>query len=296
MLLRRKAHGRRVAVAMLGVAVCLGLGFVAAPEAAGQAAAEPDRAANAPGNPDGAPKAAPVQVTVVAVSGVAQKRAMGDPAGKWQPVKVGDVLGEQTVIRTGLGTEVVLLLADRGRVVVRSGTKAGIGTFRKKGKVLTARLGLKYGTLRAHVDGAPGPNDLQVATPVATVSVRGCGANMGIDERGFRFGVFEHQWEVRTRDGRKKMVREKECTDGALKPWRKLLTELGYVCVAGVGQDEDDQDSLMENADGRAILDNSAGDNGRWLFGFPTGSQGNGPSESMPPVYNQDRSGGTPRR
>ena len=35
-----------------------------------------------------------------------------DPKGKWQTVKVKDILKNKTVIRTGLGSKVVIIIAD----------------------------------------------------------------------------------------------------------------------------------------------------------------------------------------
>jgi len=261
--MQRKASRTRLAGVLLGLAAGLALGFAAVHEAAAQ-----DR--NAEGQakaPAGEPGLIPAQVTVVSVSGVAHKRTMDDPRSRWELVRRGDVLSELTIIRTGLGTRVVLQLADRGRVTLRSGTKVGIGTFRRQGKVLKARLGLKYGSMRARVDGAHGPNDLQVSTPVAAMSVRGCGADVSQTER-LNFYVFEHQWRFTTPDGKDKLVRQDEGTDQNGTPWRSLLIALGFVNIGG----EPGPHSLQENPDGRAILDFSAGDGGRWLFATPPGS------------------------
>ena len=128
--------------------------------------AGPKEPATAPAAPDAG------KVTVVSVSGSAQKFVAAN-GKKWLPLKAGDALAELTLIRTGFGAKVVLRFADRSEVVVNNGTKMGIGEFRTKGEQTKTRLGLKYGTIRASVDTSKGPQDFQVRTPVATLSVRG---------------------------------------------------------------------------------------------------------------------------
>ncbi|HUU59422.1 MAG TPA: FecR domain-containing protein [Phycisphaerae bacterium] len=109
---------------------------------------------------------------VESVSGRAQKLLPGE-GNKWIPLKVGDVLDEMTVIRTGYNTAVVLKFADRGSVTIKGVTKIGISEFRKEGDLVKTRLGLKYGMFRAKVKSEVGPNDFRVKTPTATLSVRG---------------------------------------------------------------------------------------------------------------------------
>jgi|GEM_PF-1399559 len=117
-------------------------------------------------------------VTVVSVSGIAEQRSSSDEKAKWAPVKSGDVLSEMTLIRTGLGGEVVLKLSDRGNVTIKSGSKIGIASFRKRGELVQTRLGLKYGAIRAQVDSSRGANDFRVRTAVGTLAATGTGGYM----------------------------------------------------------------------------------------------------------------------
>lgn len=157
----------------------------------------------------------PLKVTVESVTGAAERRLPGDE-DKWAPIKVGDKLDELTIIRTGFRSKVVLKLADRGQVTVNSGTKIGIREFRKRGRLVTMNLGLKYGRLRATVDPTRGPNDAKISTPVATLSVRGTGGDIGYTgDHGLGLRGREGTWRVaagvRTRD-----VAPGESTDGDL--------------------------------------------------------------------------------
>ena len=125
-----------------------------------------------------APKADKLTVTVASVSGIAEKRSATEEKAKWAPVKTGDALDEMTLIRTGLGGKVVLKFSDRGNVTIKSGSKIGIASFRKQGKLVRTRLGLKYGAIRAQVDSSRGANDFRVRTPVGTLAATGSKINI----------------------------------------------------------------------------------------------------------------------
>ncbi len=115
----------------------------------------------------------PMVVTVKEVSGSAHRLLAGKDDKKWVALKVGDKLDELTVIRTGFRTKVVLTFADNSEVIIDRVTKMGIREFRKEGKVTKTTLGLKYGSLRAIVKKADGPNNFRISTPTATAAARG---------------------------------------------------------------------------------------------------------------------------
>lgn len=161
----------------------------------------PDTADHTPVSADQNPDAAanPLEVTVQSVTPPAQKQQAGaDDDAPWQDLVVGEQLGEQTIIRTGLGARVVLEFSDRGEVVVKGATKMGIGEFRKTGSHVDTRVGMKYGSMRATVDSSSGTNDFRVATPVATLAVEGTGGSFAYN---FGWGLwirsFENDWMVR---------------------------------------------------------------------------------------------------
>jgi len=207
-----------------------------------------------------------VKVTVVSVKGVAHKRLTSDPNSKWEALKVGDVLSDMTLIRTGLRTKVVLDLSDRGRVMIRRASKIGIGEFSKMGNLVKARLGLKYGSMRAQLDSSRGPNDFRVALPVATLSIRGSGANMGFSDWGMGFCIIQHRGSAVTLN-REKHLREGFCTDENLTNWNQLLRDLRHVKMGPTdnGQTGDENDSLADNGDGRGIFNFAGGMDGMTL-------------------------------
>ncbi len=201
------------------------------------------------------------KVKVISVKGVVQKLLSSNPKAGWKPVKVGEYLDEGTLIRTGLGAEAVLRFADRGQFRVKSGTKAGIAKFRKQGNLVKARLGLKYGSMRARVDSSRGPNDFQVKTPVATLSVKGSEANFGYSgDQGLTIHTTQHTWNVSTSRGSKRLTRG-ESTNGNLTPWNVLASQ-GFDTQTGDpfgGLTGLEKGNLRQNGGGRGIFNFTGG-------------------------------------
>jgi hypothetical protein len=159
-----------------------------------------------------------LEATVVSVKGDVQKMRVGGATEQWTPVKAGEKLDEMTVVRTGLRSEAVVRFADRGETIVGAGTKFGIAEFRKTGGLVTTRLGLKYGSLNVAVDSTPGPNDASVATPVATLSVRGTAGKIGYTGGSrLRLKGSAGTWQV-AQAGRSRNVSAGQSTDGNLTP------------------------------------------------------------------------------
>ena len=218
--------------------------------------------------PKAAPKAAPKpaarkdNITVVtAVTGMAQRRLASDAKAKWETVKVGDVLDNLTVIRTGLGSKVTLRLGDRSEVTVRSATKVGIQQFVKMGNVANMRLGLKYGAMRARVDASRGPNNFRVSTPVATLSVRGSGGGMGYwADRGFGFHCEDGDWLSDLEDGASRGAKDDEWINSQGQRSSDIHGEdrdPGLTDPYGVTDDEIEE--AINNSSGRATGFNAGG-------------------------------------
>ena len=168
--------GKRTIAICAAVAVLLAACVLPLQAAPGDKTDKPDPKAAGKTEPKAAAKTAPAKndaIVVTAVTGLAQRRVVSDAKAKWEKVKVGDVLNNLTVIRTGLGSKVVIRMGDRSEVTIKSATKVGITEFSRTDKVVKMRLGMKYGSMRASVDASRGANDFRVATPVATLSVRG---------------------------------------------------------------------------------------------------------------------------
>jgi len=196
----------------------------------------------------------PLKVTVREVTGLAQRMLPGDPP-KWEPIQAGQKLDENTVIRTGFRTRVVLAFADNSVVVVERVTKMGIGEFRKAGNVTRTRLGLKYGSMRASVDKAAGPNDFTVVTPVATLAVTGTSGDIRFHgDAGLALHGTSGTWNVAS-GNRETNVAAGERTDGQLTPSIQIAQnsrDPRMVDVAGLSDSE--RRHLLQNAAGRGIF------------------------------------------
>jgi len=204
------------------------------------------------------------QVTVVSVEGVVQKREANEPDGDWQPVKVGEALDDLTILRTGLGSTATLKFGDRGEFVVRSGTKVGIGEFKKEGKFAKARLGLKYGSVKASIDPSRGPNDFRVTTAVATLSVRGSGGSAAFDGvNGFNFDGDTGHFNVSSGSGDMNLTGN-QGTNGNLDLPGGLANQNRSPNMGST--------SGMGGTEGNNLLNNGGG---RGIFGFGNGN-GNG--------------------
>ncbi len=161
-------------------------------------------------------KPADVAVTVKEISGTAHRLLTGkDP--QWAPLKVGDKLDEMTIIRTGFRTKVVLTFTDNSEVVIERATKMGIREFRKEGEVTRTTLGLKYGSLRATVKKAAGPNDFRIATPVATAAARGSESLASFSgDFGYEMRCLSGNWNVKKGAGSRNLVQGESTNNNLL--------------------------------------------------------------------------------
>jgi len=202
-----------------------------------------------------APKPVPLTATVVSVTGIAEKRLASQPNSKWEPLKAGDVLGELALVRTGLGAKVILRFSDRGDVTVKGATKIGIGTFRKRGRLVRTHLGLKYGSMYARVHRERGPNDFRVATPVATLSVQGSQAYVG--SWGYALGVngVIGLWYVDAQ-GETHIVQAGESTDQDLTQWDEITQYDGDIKLVQYFGDMSPLElwNLLNNGGGRGLF------------------------------------------
>ncbi len=200
------------------------------------------------------------KVTVVSVSGPAEKLiAPTDekPQPKWEPIKAKDVLLDNTIIRTGFRAKVVLQFEDRATVTVNTATKMGVGQFRKVGDKTKVRLGLKYGSMHASIERAKGPHDVKVATPVATLSVRGSEGSLGFTgDMGLSFFSQAGTWGVQGPSfGRQVGPGEGTAGMGFLMAWLQMLFQQRDPRLGDLlGLNPDEMANLYANGSGRGVI------------------------------------------
>ncbi len=126
-----------------------------------------------------------LQAVIIKVEGVAQWRPSAK--GKWQKAKVNDLLSPGAELRTGRKSSVTLRVGLNATFKVDRRSRVAIPEIVQKGGVLKTRVALRYGRADVKVDRVGLDNDFAVASPSATLAVRGTAWRMWWDvNKGFR--------------------------------------------------------------------------------------------------------------
>jgi hypothetical protein len=211
---------------------------------------------------------------VVSVEGSAEHaHANGADELTWQALVAGDELGEQSIIRTGLGAMVVLKFSDRGDVIVRGATKCGIASFRKDADTekVKVRMGLKYGYLNAKVDASKGKNDFLVATPIGTLAAKGSQVSVGFSSMGLGVNGQAGFWAVKTQKANSRVGAGQQ-TDGSGTP-ADQMADAGRSTNTGdpFGQTDSEYWNLINNGGGRGVFNFTGGFEGSSVNANPVG-------------------------
>jgi hypothetical protein len=219
--------------------------------------------ANAPAEPNApAPDAAPadaeeIRAIVKSVKGICEKRSASRKDDKWTAIKKDDELRGMTLVRTGLGAELELAFSDRIRMTIRQATKIGIRDFYLQGSKAAGKLGVKYGSVRAKVSPAAGENDFRVATPVATLSVRGSGGTLAMwGDLGLFFRGQSGKWVLDPPGAPERVITKGEWTKGDGTRSKELLAQFGHVPFGDPlgGLTDDELGHLRRYGDGRGVI------------------------------------------
>ena len=93
--------------------------------------------------------------------------------GQWTVAQKGDMLDSGTLVSTGFKSELTLKV-DGSTIVVQALTRLRLDEIVKKGDVLSSKVYLDMGSIKANVKAAETKKvSFTVRTPVATASVRG---------------------------------------------------------------------------------------------------------------------------
>ncbi len=122
-----------------------------------------------------------LKAIVLDVKGIAQarrpvkkgKEGEKAPKPKWKKLKVNDVLLPGVVVRTGRKSRVTLRIGANATMLIDRQTRVKIPEIVQKGKVLRTRVSMAFGRADVKVDRIGLDNDFEVATPTATLAVRG---------------------------------------------------------------------------------------------------------------------------
>jgi len=94
---------------------------------------------------------------------------------------VNDVLNVGAEVRTGRESTVTLRVGMNATMLVDRQTRIAIPEMAQDGKVLRSRLAMSFGQTDLKVDRIGLENDVEVATPTATLAVKGTGMRISWD-------------------------------------------------------------------------------------------------------------------
>ena len=200
-----------------------------------------------------------LKAKVISVRGIAKKMQANQDKSPWTPLKADETLGQYSVIRTGLNSQVVLHFADRGQVTVDGGTKVGISQFASiqgADGTIKANLGLKYGSMRLKVDRSRGASDFSVSTAVATLSVRGTDGWMAFfGDLGLSLRGAEGTWAV-VRGMKERFVRGTQRVNSALDRSSDIKAQERDTAVGDTsgGLTDADKENLAQYGTGRGVF------------------------------------------
>lgn len=137
-----------------------------------------------------------IKAKVIEVKGVVETVPVGtDPldADAWKPLKEGDTIGNDVMIRTGLRSRCVLMFGEEPNqtvISVRRATLARISEFVRTSTEQRIKLGLGYGAIRGGSSEGTLRSDVVIDSTVATLAKRGTeGFELEIEPTTGRFRI-----------------------------------------------------------------------------------------------------------
>lgn len=111
------------------------------------------------------------EAVVIGVEGTAQARTK--PDAEWKQLAVNDKLAPGAVVRTGRASHVAFRVGPNATMLVEHQTRIAIPEIVQDGDKLRTRVSMAFGKTDIRVDRIGLTNDFEVATPTATLAVRG---------------------------------------------------------------------------------------------------------------------------
>ncbi len=162
---------------MMRLAIMLALAFVLVFGGVGAGAVAAQTPVPKPVKAKAPPKTVKIDSAIVMkVVGIAQVRnnlhAGGRKAG-WRKLKFNDVLSPGVVIRTGRKSMVALRVGRNATMLIDRQSRVSIPKIIRDGDKLQTRVSIHWGRTEIKVNKVGRVNDFEVATPSATLAVRG---------------------------------------------------------------------------------------------------------------------------
>lgn len=111
------------------------------------------------------------EAVVIGVEGTAQARTKPDQP--WKQLVMNDKLSPGVVVRTGRESHVALRVGPNATILIERQSRVAIPEIVQDGDKLKTRVSMAFGQTDVRVDRIGLTNDFEVATPTATLAVRG---------------------------------------------------------------------------------------------------------------------------
>jgi len=111
------------------------------------------------------------EAVVIEVAGTAQARTKPDQP--WKQLAINDKFAPGVVVRTGRESHVTLRVGPNATMLIEHQTRIAIPEIVQDGEKLKTRVSMAFGQTDVRVDRVGLTNDFEVATPTATLAVRG---------------------------------------------------------------------------------------------------------------------------
>jgi len=111
------------------------------------------------------------EAVVIGVEGTAQARTKPDQP--WKQLVINDKLAPGVVVRTGRASNVTMRVGPNATMLIDHQTRIAIPEVVQDGDKLKTRVTMAFGAADVRVDRIGLTNDFEVATPTATLAVRG---------------------------------------------------------------------------------------------------------------------------
>lgn len=215
------------------------------------------------------PAAAPAELKAWAeeVSGSTSLGVVDGDAEKlnWEKLKKGHEFKPQELVRTGLGSHVLIKLNNGCYTEVKANTMIGISTLFKEQGTVHHNITLKYGSIKAKVEASKGENDFSVTTPRGTLSARGSKVGLAFaGDRGLGARGYSGTWHaVASHTGLRQNIQRGQSYNNTNALASALATQHRDVRLgdSSGGLSDAERQNLADNGGGRGVFNFDGGTN-----------------------------------
>lgn len=147
-----------------------------------------------------------------------------DGRKSWQSVSEGDTIPEGAWIRTGIGDKISMMMGENSLIVVDRMSMVKIDALRQRGDLVTTRLNLERGMLKAGIERGRIRSDFSVQSPTAVASLRGSILGVSVSDLGMEMRLDQGKLYSSNIDGRFRDYKAGICNTDDLELAVDLIT------------------------------------------------------------------------